>query len=161
VEDAKNCGLGMRGNGAGRLGSEETTVCWSLFSAIETKCSKQSLESEDSFPLDGPMDSVYDDGLGGEVLGIVIELELEDDKLLLPRLACSQDETSVASVSDDGREISKVSLSLVVNNSSEKHLLREIAVGKSHDSTELVDVMRLTTRRSWRCVRGGRSSESK
>jgi hypothetical protein len=104
------------------------------------------------------MDSVYDDGLGGEVLGIVIELELEDDKLLLPRLACSQDKTSV---SDDGREISKVSLSLVVNNSSEKHLLRELAVGKSHDSTELVEVMRLTTRRSWRCVRGGRSSESK
>ena len=38
MEDAINCGLGERGDGAGRLGSEETAVC-----------SKPGLDSEDGF----------------------------------------------------------------------------------------------------------------
>jgi hypothetical protein len=124
VEDAINSGPGERGDGAGRLGSEETAVCCFVFSAIETKGSKPGLDSEDSFswtPHDGPMDSVYEDG--GEILGVVIELstilELEvpdDDERLFPRLACSQ-------ASDDRKEIFKFSLSLIVKYSSERRLL--------------------------------------
>lgn len=127
MEDAISCGLGVRGDGAGILGSEETAVSWFVFSAMETK--GPSPDSDDGFswtPHDEPMDSVYDDG--GEVLGVVIEsstiLELEvpvDDERLFPRLACSQGDTSA---SDDRKEIFKFSLSLVVKISSEKkHLL--------------------------------------
>lgn len=128
VEDAINCGLGVQGDGAGRLDSEEAAVCWFVFSDMGRKGSKPGLDSEDSFswtPHAGPMDSVYDDG---EVLGVVIELstilELEvpdadDDETIFPRLACSEGETSA---SDDKGEVFEF-LSLVVKSSSEKHLL--------------------------------------
>lgn len=121
VEDSTSCGLGVRGDGAGRLGFE---VCWLVFSTKETKGSKPGLDLEDSFswtPHDGPIDSVYEEG--GEVLGVVIELILEldvpdDDEGLFPRLACSQ-----TSASDIRKEIFNFSLSIVVKYSSEKHLL--------------------------------------
>lgn len=126
MEDSINCGLGVRGDGAGagRLGSEETAVCWFVFSAMETKGSKLGLDSEDSFSWtlhDDSMHSVYDDG--GEVLGVVIELSRilevpDDDERLFPRLACSQ-----TSASDDRKEIFKFSLSFVVKFSSAKNLL--------------------------------------
>lgn len=127
MEDALNCELGERGDGAGagRLGSEKTAVCWFVFSAMEIKGSKPGLDSGDSSSRtshDGPMDPVYDDG--GDALGVVIELstiELEvpdedDDERLFPRLACSEGETSVS----DDRELFECSLSLVVKSSSEK-----------------------------------------
>lgn len=126
MEDAINCGLGVRGDGAGRLRSEETAVRLFVFSAMETKDPKPGLDSENSFSWtshDGSVGSVYDDG--GEVLGVVIELstilELEvpdDDERLFSPLACSQ-----TSASDDRKEIFKFSLSFVVKSSSEKHLL--------------------------------------
>ena len=124
VEDSMNCGLGVRGDGAGTLGSDDIAVCWLMFSTKETKGSKPGLDSNDSFswtPHDGPIDSVYDDG--GEVLGVAIELILEfevsdDDERPFPRLACSQ-----TSASGDRKEIFKFSLSIAVKYSSEKHLL--------------------------------------
>ena len=118
AEDVINFGLGVRGDAACRLGSEETGTCWFVFSALETKGSKPGLDSEDSFSWTPhrPMDSVYDEG--GEVLGVVIVLILEapdDDGELFPRLACSQTSAS--------EEIFKFSLSMVVKYSSDKHLL--------------------------------------
>lgn len=122
VEDSINCGLGARGDGARRLDSEETAICWFVFSAMETKGSIPGLDSENGFswtPHDEPIDAVYDDG--GEVLGVVIELILEvpdDDGTLIPRLDCSQTEAS-----DDRKETVRFSLSIVGKYSSEKHFL--------------------------------------
>ena len=124
MEDAINCGLGERGDGAGagRLGFEEAAACWFVFSGMEIKGSKPGLDSGNRSSWtshDGPTDPVYDDG--GDVLGVVIELstiELEvpdedDDKRLFPRLACSEGETSASDV----RELFECSLSLVVKTS--------------------------------------------